>query len=200
MSILGENKRIRCVRIATVLVVSGLLGGGICHTAPPIADVIRIKSDRLEANQQERQVTFLGNVVATKGDLKIQGDRMTIHYQEGVAAERNSHNLAESVDRAVVDGNVRIFQKNTVVTAEHAVYHLSENKIVLTGEPRVQRDKDFIQGSSITYFLDTEKSIVEGGPAGPVEATIYGAETVASSDKSSGEKAGRSGTDSDEGG
>lgn len=165
-----------------------------------MADVIRITSDRLEANQQERQVTFVGNVVATKGDLKIQGDRMTIHYREGLAAERNNHNLAESVDRAAVDGNVRIFRKNTLVTAEHAVYYLSENKIVLTGEPRVQRDKDFIQGSSITYFLDSEKSIVEGGPAGPVEATIYGAERVASSDKSSGERAGRSGTDSDEGG
>ena len=183
-----------------VLVVSVLLGSRICDTASPMADVIRITSDRLEANQQERQVTFLGNVVATKGDLKIQGDRMTIHYQEGVAAGRNSHNLAESVDTAVVDGNVRIFRENTVVTAGHAIYYLSENKIVLTGEPRVQRDKDFIQGSSITYFLESEKSVVEGGPAGPVEATIYGAETVASSNKSSVERAGRSGTGSDEGG
>ena len=180
--------------------VSGLLGGGICHTAPPVADVIRIKSDRLEAKQQERQVTFLGNVVATKGDLKIQGDRMTIYYLEGGTADGHNSDLAEKVDRAAVDGHVRILQNNTVVTARHAVYYLSENKIVFTGEPRVQRDSDFIQGSSITYFLDSEKSIVEGGPSGPVEATIQGAEAAASSKKSSGQREGRSGTDRDEGG
>lgn len=191
----------RFVHLAVAFLVFGLLSGGICPAEPSKVEAIRIKSDRLEANQQRRQVTFLGNVVATKGDLTIQGDRMTIYYLEGGAAEGNSNNLAERVDRAVVEGNVRIYpQKNTIVTADHAVYHLSENKIVLTGEPRVQRDSDFIEGSSITYFPDSGKSIVEGGPSGPVEATIHGAETVASSDESSGERGRSSGTDRDEGG
>jgi lipopolysaccharide export system protein LptA len=188
------------VHLAVVLAVFGLLGDGICLAATSKADVIRIKSDRLEANQQEKQMTFLGNVVATKGDLTIQGDRMTIYYLEGGTAESNSNNLAERVDRAAIEGNVRIVQKNTVVTAKHAVYYMSDNKIVLTGEPRVQRDSDFIQGSSITYFLDSEKSIVEGGPSGPVEATIYGAESLAPSGTNSGERAGRTGADRDEGG
>ena len=200
MSSLLINIRILSVRLAVVLVVLGLSGGSSCFAADSEADAIRIKSDRLEANQLKRQVDFLGNVVATKGDLTIQGNRMTIYYLEGGAGPGNSNNLAERVDRAVVEGNVRISQKNTLVTAGHAVYYLSENKIVLTGEPRVQRDSDFIQGDSITYFLDSEKSIVEGGPSGPVEATIHSAEAVAFSEKSSGERAGESGTDRDEGG
>ena len=200
MSNLVKKKTILPIYLAVIFMVSGLLGGPFCIAAVPEADVIRIKSDRLEANQQKRQVTFLGNVVATQGDLTTQGERMTIYYLEGDVAEVSSNNLAGRVDRAVVEGKVRISQKNTLVTAKHAVYYLSENKIVLTGKPRVQRDSDFIQGSSITYFLDSQKSIVEGGPSGPVEATIYSSETGGSVDKFSIKGAGRHGPDRNKGG
>jgi lipopolysaccharide export system protein LptA len=199
LRILVKIQRNRSIYLAGIFMVLGLFGAGMGIHAAPKADVIRIKSDRLEASQQTRQVTFLGNVVATQGDLTIKGDRMTIYYLEGGATE-GSNNLAARVDRAVVEGNVRISQKDTVVTAKHAVYYLLGNKIVLTGEPRVQRDSDFIQGSSITYFLDSQKSIVEGGPSGPVEATIYSSETGGSFDKFSVESAGGSGTDKGEGG
>ena len=53
------------------------------------------------------------------------------------------------------------------------VYFSEENKVVLTGKPRVEQGKDSIQGEKITLFLDTDKSVVEGGPSRPVEATIY---------------------------
>jgi lipopolysaccharide export system protein LptA len=191
----------RFVHFAVAFLVFGLLSGGICLAEPSKAEVIRIRSDRLEANEQERQVTFLGNVVAKQGDFNIEGDRMTIFYSGGDGAEVAGDDLNQRLDRIVVEGNVRISpKKNTIVTAKHAVYDVSENKIVLTGEPRVQRDSDFIEGSSITYFPESGKSIVEGGPSGPVEATIYGVETVDSSGESSGERARGSGTDSDEGG
>ena len=196
-----DDRRMRVVHLAIVLLVFGLLGGGICFAEPSKAEVIRIKSDRLEANQQERQVTFLGNVVAKQGGFTIEGDRMTIFYSDGDGAKVAGNDLNERLERIVVDGNVRISpKKDTVVTAKHAVYDLSENKIVLTGEPRVQRDSDFIEGSSITYFPDSGKSIVEGGPSRPVEATIFGAESAASFDESRSERVGRSGTNRDEGG
>jgi lipopolysaccharide export system protein LptA len=192
------------IHILVTLVVFGILIGGFYQgwAAPRNTDAVHIVSDRLEAYQQERQVIFLGNVVATQGDLTIRGDRMTIFYSEGGESEVSGNDLTRRLDRIVVEGNVRISQRKTVATGKHAVYYSSDNKVVLTGEPRVQRDKDFIQGSSITLFLDSEKSIVEGGPSRPVEATIYSSETetAGSSDNSSVDSAGKSGTDRDTGG
>ena len=190
------------IHILITLVVFGVLIIGFCQgwAAPRNTDAVHIVSDRLEAHQQKRQVIFLGNVVAKQGELTIRGDKMTIFYSEGDESEVSGNDLTRRLDRIVVEGNVQISQKKLVATGEHAVYHSSDNRVVLTGEPRVQRDKDFIQGSSITIFLDSDKSIVEGSPSRPVEATIHSADTVGSSDKSSGERAGRSGTDRDEGG
>jgi len=152
-----------------------LLSSGLSHgqTAAPKDAPVHIVSNRLEAYQQQRKVIFIGNVVAKQGEITIQGDRLTIFYLERENPEPNEEGLAGKIERIEVDGNVRITQKNVVATGEHVVYFNEENKIVLTGKPRVERGKDFIEGEKITLFLDTEKSVVEGGPSRPVEATIF---------------------------
>ncbi|MGB5922505.1 MAG: lipopolysaccharide transport periplasmic protein LptA [Syntrophobacteria bacterium] len=163
-------------------------------------DVVRIVSDRLEAYEQQRQVIFIGNVVAKQGELTILGDRMTIFYLEGENPESNDEGLGAKIDRITVEGSVRITQKNVVATGERAVYFSEENKVVLTGDPKVQQDKNFIQGDKITLFLDSEKSIVEGGPSGPVEATIYRSASGGPVDKTSVTGEGKPGRGSDTGG
>ena len=163
-------------------------------------DVVHIVSDRLEAYERQRQVVFIGNVVAKQGELTILGDRVTIFYLEGENPESNDEGLGTKIDRIMVEGSVRITQKNVVATGERAVYFDEENKVVLTGEPKVQQDKNFIQGDKITLFLDSEKSIVEGGPSGPVEATIYRSASGGPVDRSSVTGEGKSGSGSDTGG
>jgi lipopolysaccharide export system protein LptA len=163
-------------------------------------DVVRIVSDRLEAYEQQRQVIFIGNVVAKQGELTILGDRMTIFYLAVENPESSDEGLAAKIDRIMVEGSVRITQKNVVATGERAVYFSEENKVVLTGEPKVQQDKNFIQGDKITLFLDSEKSIVEGGPSGPVEATIYRSASGGPIDRASATGEGISGSGSDTGG
>jgi len=157
------------------LIVSWLLFGTLClgQTRESESDFVHIVSDRLEAYQLKRQVVFIGNVVARQGELTIRGERMTIFYMDKKTPEATEGNLTGRIDRVEVDGNVRIAQNKILATGEHAVYFDRENKVVLTGQPRVERGKDFIQGDKITLFLDSEKSVVEGGPSGPVEATIY---------------------------
>jgi lipopolysaccharide export system protein LptA len=158
-----------------VLAIVWLFFSGLSHAqaATPKDAPVHIISDRLEAYQQQQKVIFIGNVVAKQGELTIRGDRMTIFYLEEKNPRPNEEGLAGKVDRIEVDGGVHISQKKIVATGEHVVYFSEENKIVLTGKPRVERGKDSIQGEKITLFLDTEKSVVEGGPSGPVEATIY---------------------------
>jgi lipopolysaccharide export system protein LptA len=199
---LVNNKWMGRGHLVVTLTALGVLVSGLSQVraAPQKNNVVRIVSDRLEAYQQQRQVIFIGHVVATQKDLTIRGDRMTIFYSEEDAKKKEGEEFSGRIDRIVVEGNVHITQKEIVATGNHAVYYRSDNKVVLTGTPRVQRDKDFIKGASITLFLDSEKSIVEGGPSGPVEAAIYSSETGGSVDKGSVEGTGRSEADSDGGG
>jgi lipopolysaccharide export system protein LptA len=190
-----------CLVVSLALVV--LLFGWLfrAEAAPQTEDdVVHIVSDRLEAYEQQRQVIFIGNVVAKQGELTILGDRMTIFYLENENPESNNEELGTKIDKIMVEGSVRITQKNVVATGERAVYFNEENKVVLTGEPKVQQEKNFIQGDKITLFLDSEKSIVEGGPSGPVEATIYKSASGGPGDRASGTGEGKSGGGSDTGG
>ena len=175
MNNLVVKKRKTYSHSVIVLAIMWLLFSGLSHgqAATPKDAPVHIVSDRLEAYQQQQRVIFIGNVVAKQGELTIRGDRMTIFYLEEKNPQPNEEGLAGKVDRIEVDGGVHISQKEIVATGEHVVYFSEENKIVLTGKPRVERGKDSIQGEKITLFLDTEKSVVEGGPSGPVEATIY---------------------------
>lgn len=189
----------RICLVVSLAIVALLVGWLFRVEAAPQTkdDVVHIVSDRLEAYEQERQVIFIGNVVAKQGELTILGDRMTIFYLEGEHPEPDDEGLGTKIDKIMVEGSVRITQKNVIATGERAVYFDEENKVVLTGEPKVQRDKNFIQGDKITLFLDSEKSIVEAGPSGPVEATIYRSVSGGPVDRASvtgEEKSGRSNT------
>jgi lipopolysaccharide export system protein LptA len=171
-----------------LLALMWLLLSGLSHgqAAASKKDApVHIVSDRLEAYQQEQKVIFIGNVIAKQGELTIRGDRMTIFYLENENSKPNEEGLTGKLDRIEVDGGVHITQKEIVATGEHVVYFNEENKIVLTGNPRVEQGRDSIQGEKITLFLDAEKSVVEGGPSRPVEATIHGSGSGGFVDKAS---------------
>jgi lipopolysaccharide export system protein LptA len=166
------------------------------------AEPIHITSDQVEAFQQERRVVFSGHVVATQKDIVVRGDKMTVFYVEKSQGEAKGSEKTRgeatgsdlgggSVDRIVVEGNVQITQGERIATGKVATYYKAENKVVLTGDPRVVRNQDSIQGERITLFLDTEKSIVESGPSGRVQATIYSAGPKSAADGRKSEEGGK---------
>ena len=185
MNNLVVNKCKRYTRLVIVLANIWLLLGGLGHGQTESKAPIHIVSDKLEAYQQQQKVIFIGNVVAKQGELTIRGDRMTIYYLEKANPKPNEEGLAGKIDRIEVAGGVHITQKRIVATGERVVYFDEEKKIVLTGKPRVVRGKDSIQGKKITLFLESEKSVVEGGPSRPVEATIFSSSSGGPIDRAS---------------
>jgi lipopolysaccharide export system protein LptA len=180
-----ERKRPETVRrslatgLAIALVVLLTAGGtapGRAQQAsaePEKPEPIHITSDRMEALQQQRQVIFIGHVVATQKDTTIGGDKMTVFYAEKPPGAKQSADLGGPVDHIVMEGNVRITQGDRVMTSEGATYYRADNKVILTGNPRAVKNQDVITGERIIYFLDSEKSIVESGPSGRVQATLH---------------------------
>jgi lipopolysaccharide export system protein LptA len=169
---------------------------------PDKTEPIHITSDQVEAFQQQRQIVFSGHVVATQKDIVVRGDKMTVFYLEKSHGDGKGSDLGGgTVDHIVVEGNVQITQGDRVATGKMATYYRTDNKVVLTGDPKVVRNQDSIQGERITLFLDSEKSIVESGPSGRVQATIYSSGPKGAAGGSRGEEGGkRSPATGDQGG
>jgi lipopolysaccharide export system protein LptA len=170
------------------LVVSALVAPGAGAQKPergqaPVGELLRkespiqISSDRLEVSQKEGTVLFEGNVVAQQDNLTMTGKRLTIFAvkgaTKGVKVNVEQQGVAERIDRIEVEGEVKIAQGDKMATCDKAVYYRQEQKIILTGSPRVSQGRDALQGRLITLYLLEERSVVEGGAQNPVQAVIY---------------------------
>lgn len=164
---------------------------------------VKITADLMEADDAQKIVTFTGNVVARQKDIVLTCDIMRVFYEDDqsdvaagssapaipAAAEEQSSNEnanAES-DNSLVnensqivkiecEGNVKITQQDKIALGEKAVYLAREKprKIILTGDPRLWRNRDYLTGKRIIYFVDENRSIVEsGGKAERVNAVFY---------------------------
>lgn len=148
--------------LSVCLVLLALVPAAI---AAPAAgrEPLKIKSDTLQSDNENKTATFEGKVVARQGDLTLYADRLVISYS------------GEGRDLAKVEGfgNVRVLQGNRQASAAHAVYDPKEARIVLDGAPKVVQGEDVITGKVITYFVNEQRSVVTGGPNQRVEAVIH---------------------------
>jgi lipopolysaccharide export system protein LptA len=122
---------------------------------------IHITSNSMEAETKTNTVIFKGNVVAKQKDMTITSDELTAVYSDG-----------KELKEVLATGNVRITQQNKIAAAEKALFLNAERKIILTGNPKVWEGRDVISGDRIIYFIDENRTIVEGGKE-RVKATIH---------------------------
>lgn len=123
---------------------------------------VEVSSDRLEADDQAQTLVFIGNAVATQDDVTIHGDRLTVKY---TGPQRE-------IQQVTAQGKVRIVQGSRVATGDKAVLYHAEERIVLTGSPKVSDGENYVQGQEITIFLNDQRSIVTGGAGGRVNAVF----------------------------
>ena len=117
---------------------------------------INITSDSMEAETKANKVTFRGNVVARQKDMTITSNELTATYTDD----------GKELREVVATGNVRITQQDKIAVADSALFLNTERKIVLTGSPKVWQGKDIVSGEKIIYFLDEDRTTVEGGAQG----------------------------------
>jgi lipopolysaccharide export system protein LptA len=121
---------------------------------------IHVTSDRLEADDQAQTVIFSGNAVATQDDVTINADRLIIKY----TGENRE------IVQLTAEGQVRIVQQEKLATGGKAVYYNQEERVVMTGSPKVTEGDNFVEGQEITLYLNEKRSVVSGGDGGRVKA------------------------------
>ena len=160
---------------------------------------INITADRMEADDKKKIVVFTGSVIARQDDVVMNCDLMRVYYEEAEDAPNKARKTAgastgagraepgaaqdpgdedrtsSEIYQVDLVGNVRITKGDQVALAQKAVYltRRTPRVFILTGEPRVWRNKDVLTGKKITLYLDEERSVVEGGSTQRVNATFY---------------------------
>ena len=112
-----------------------------------------VTSDRMEADELGNTVTFIGAVTLKKETMTLTSDQVVVFY------DPDNKEVREIQAR----GNVAVRQEGRVALANNAVYTSKDEKIVLTGEPRIIENENELRGERITLFMRSERSIIEGG-------------------------------------
>jgi lipopolysaccharide export system protein LptA len=129
---------------------------------------VNITSDRMVADNRNRTVNFLGNVVAKREDMIIFSDQLSAFYTE-----------QSKIEKIIARGNVKINQTDRTATCQEATFfQLPQQKVVMTGKPKVWQGKNIITGDKMTILIkedrvEVESDKQEGGKQGRVNAIIY---------------------------
>ena len=135
------------------------------QVAPEIEDdtekrPLKITSDTMEADRGSRTVTFRGNVVAEEG-VTICSDELRLSYGTG-----------EEITEIKATGNVKILDGTKRARGDRATYDREDKVVVISGGALVSQCKDTVGGEKITFYLDTDDVIIDGGEGGRVRAVI----------------------------
>ncbi len=141
-----------------VLALGWVAGAGGAGAAPPWgsgSQPLQVDARTLDARGAENRVIFAGEVVARQGDLTLQADRVEVTLDPGTRELRTVH----------ATGNVRVQKEEVVAVGREATYEAATGVVVLTGEPKVWRDRDVVAGDKVVLYLAENRSVVEGARA-----------------------------------
>ena len=97
---------------------------------------IDITSDRVETYSKENLIIFQGNVTARQKDVVIYADSLEALVNEG----------GRGIEKATAGGNVKIQQGLRVANCQKAVFYNTDQKFVLTGDPKVWEGDNMVSG------------------------------------------------------
>ena len=119
---------------------------------------LEITADALEVDQDNQSAIFTGAVDVIQGEMRLNSDRLIVHYRDKEAAEQNA------IYRIDVEGNVRFATPTETAQGDNGVYdvdggiiHLVGNVVLTSGTEAV------IRGDELTMDLNTGQSEVSGG-------------------------------------
>ncbi|MGO9613502.1 MAG: LptA/OstA family protein [Dissulfurispiraceae bacterium] len=117
-------------------------------------EVTVITSQTLTADNKAKTALFEGSVVAKKGEMTLFADKMLVYYSD----EKGTSNIKKIES----EGHVKLLKEGRVVTSQSATYFTEpEEKAIFTGEPKITDGENVVTGTTMTYFMKDDRSIVE---------------------------------------
>jgi lipopolysaccharide export system protein LptA len=117
------------------------------------ATTLDVSSERMTFDSKTRIFIFEEKVRILRCAMTILCDRLQVINDAG----------DKNIERVIATGNVRFQQGTRFAVAERADYFESEQRLVLTGNPRVwdTQENDELTGEEIVLLLQEEKALVK---------------------------------------
>jgi lipopolysaccharide export system protein LptA len=142
---------------------------------------IQIEAATLEMRDKKKEATFSGNVKVVHGDTTMTSEKLVVFYESssapGAPPPANTKGVAKSaaplhsatpgpggsssIKRLQARGNVRVTQKDQVVTGETAVFDTKTNLITMLGGVVLTQCKNVLRGDRLLVDMTTGVSRVE---------------------------------------
>jgi lipopolysaccharide export system protein LptA len=135
--------------------------GGLSFSANT-KDPIFITSDHMEADRKKNTLIYRGRVVTVQGEMTMNSERLTAYYDPEMKQLRE----------VIAEGKVNVTQGDRVAIGAKAVFNQKDKTIILTGDPVVRQGNSQISGSRITFYIEQDRAVAEGGNQ-RVKATIF---------------------------
>jgi len=117
---------------------------------------IDITSDRVETFSKENLIVFKGNVMARQKDMVIYSDSLeALVFEDG-----------KGIEKVVAGGNVKLQQGLRVANCQKAVFYNRDQRVILTGDPKVWEGDNLVSGEEIIFDIAKNRIEVKGGPGG----------------------------------
>ena len=112
-------------------------------------DPLEITGDRMRSEDGGIKIIFIGNVVATRGNLKITSDILEIY---------NTQDKKET-EEIIAIGNVFITRDLKRGKGDKAIYIDKLQKIILTGTPKAiaWEETNMIEGRELIFLLEKDR-------------------------------------------
>lgn len=122
---------------------------------------IEITSDSLEVAQQENMATFVGNVVAIQGEVRLKADKMTVYYAK--PAEKKTEKNQQAIKKIDVTGNVFLSTSQETASGASGTYDVVAQEIRLNNNVVLTRGPNVLKGNALTYNFTSGRSVISGG-------------------------------------
>lgn len=129
-------------------------------------DPIEIESDSLEVQDQKQEATFIGNVIATQGGMKLRSDRLKAIYAQGGEGATGAlpGGGKTQIREILATGNVHVMSKDDQsADGDWARYVVSSRNIFMGDKVVLSQGKNVIRGTKLVIDLNTGKSRIVGG-------------------------------------
>lgn len=126
-------------------------------------DPIFITSDWMEVDQKKNTITYKGRVVTVQAEMTMRSETLIAYYDPEM----------KQMKQIIAEGKVNATQGNRVATGQKAVFDDKAKTVTLTGSPMMRQGNSQVSGVKIVYFVEQDKSIVEGDDKVRVEARIF---------------------------
>lgn len=135
------------------------------ESGKPKVQTLEIRSDRMEAADQQDKAKFIGNVRALTEEYDIRSEELDANY------DPKTHEVVGFTAR----GTVRVIDRKDPATrgeGQQAVYDKRAGEILLTGEPRLIQGDKISTGDKVRIDTNTKHMSVIGSEKTPVRTVV----------------------------